>query len=137
MPISESSAYNDAPGVISSSGSFGIRNNTGYISTGIVGGAPPQIANFSPTVGTALGAKQAVGFDITDDTGLKRGMVLVVLGQDEFVVHDGDTFRGQFSGTRTPIAGGFRFSVSRGGVGWTAAPTFRFLVTDTSGQEAV
>lgn len=107
---------------------------------GVTGGNPPVIDNFNPPIGTDVGAKQEVSFDITDDVALKRGAVFVVQGAQEFVLHDGDNFRGEFQGRREPIASGgrfgFRYFVTRKGEGWTAPPTYRYLVTDNAGQEA-
>lgn len=111
------------------------------------GGSPPTITNFTPTVGTQLGTKQNVGFDITDPDGdLQRGLVIVAMGgrakPREFVVHDGDTFAPGFSGTRTPITNGFSYSVTAND-GWLpgnppdTGPRFRYHVTDDAGNEAV
>ena len=98
---------------------------------------PPTIDNFDPPVGTQLGTKQAVSFDLKDNQGLKRGAVFVVQSEGNLVIHDGDSALAPFMVTRTPIANGFRYTVRRGGSGWTAAPVFRYLVTDVSGNEAV
>jgi hypothetical protein len=105
---------------------------------GIVGGAPPSIQNFVPPVGTTLGRLQGIGFDLVDDNALKRGMILVTMGSEQLVVHDGDTFRGRFSGTRVIMSDALhRFSNVLYSPGWSAPPTFEFLVTDLAGQEAV
>lgn len=97
----------------------------------------PTIANFSPAVGTPLNSTQPVTFDVTDETGLVRALVLVTLGSETFLVHDGDIFRPGFSNysTRTAIAGGFRYTVRPNG-GWTKPPTFEVHAVDTSGNEA-
>lgn len=99
--------------------------------------SPPTIDNFSPPVGTQLGARQSVSFDLKDDQGLKRGVVLVAQPEGTFTAHDGDTFLAPFAGVRVPIVGGFRVTVSRGGSGWTAGPVFRYVVTDNAGNEAI
>jgi len=98
---------------------------------------PPTIGNFAPTPGTPLQRNTAVSFDVLDLSGLLRVEVSVTLGGDRFVVHDGDTFVGQYVNlsTRSPIVDGFRFNVRHNG-GWIEPPTFRVHAVDTSGNEA-
>ncbi len=98
----------------------------------------PTIGNFAPAPGTPLQRNTAVAFDVLDNaSALRRVEVSVTLGGDTFVVHDGDTFLGQYVNlsTRAPIVGGFRFSVRRNG-GWITPPTFHVHAVDTSGNEA-
>lgn len=97
----------------------------------------PVISNFAPSVGTPLNRSDFVSFDVTDDTGLLRGEVFVRLGDDVFVVHDGEKFRGRFTNfsSRAAITGGFRYTVKPNG-GWTQAPIFEVHAVDTSGNEA-
>jgi len=99
--------------------------------------AVPAIDNFSPAVGTPIARNDAVRFDVTDDNGLLRAEVFVTLGSETYVVHDGDNFRGAFSGlsSRGAIAGGFRYTVRRNS-GWVDPPTFEVHATDVHGQEA-
>jgi len=99
---------------------------------------PPTIENFVPAVGTPLSRSDAVQFDVLDNVSLlRRVIVIVTLAGEPCVVHDGFSFRGQFSNlsTRASIAGGFRFIVKRNG-GWTTPPTFEVFAIDTSGNEA-
>jgi hypothetical protein len=100
---------------------------------------PPTIGNFIPAVGTPLVRSDVVQFDVLDNvSALRRVIVIVTLGGETFVVHDGFAFRGQFSNlsTRSAIVGGFRFNVRRNG-GWTNPPTFEVHAVDTSGNEAI
>jgi hypothetical protein len=99
---------------------------------------PPTIENFVPAVGTPLKRSDSIRFDVLDNvSSLRRAEIFVSLAGETYVVHDGEKFRGQFSNlsTRTPIAGGFRFTVKRNG-GWTSPPTFEVHAVDTSGNEA-
>lgn len=100
----------------------------------------PVIVNFSPPVGTALAATQPVTFDVTDNSGDFRRIIVTALyprtGIEE-VVHDGDSFRGLYQTTsaRSMITNGFSFSVLRSG-GWPSSPTFKVFAIDTGGNEA-
>jgi hypothetical protein len=99
---------------------------------------PPTIANILPTPGTPIDRSQAITFDVLDNvSAFRRVEVFVALGGDTFVVHDGDTFKGQFTNlsSRTPIAGGYHFSVRKNG-GWIQPPSFEVHAVDTAGNEA-
>lgn len=98
---------------------------------------PPVIDNFSPAVGTPLARSDTVSFDVTDNVALRRALVLVTLAGETYCVHDGFTFRGEFSNlsTRSVIAGGYHYTVKRNG-GWIEPPDFEVLAIDTSGNEA-
>lgn len=99
----------------------------------------PTISNVTPAAGTAITPTTPVTFDVVDDSGTFRRVIVHVhfpaTGAVE-VVHDGDAFVGFYSGTSTrqAIAGGFRFSVLRAG-GWRSAPTFKTFAIDTEGFE--
>ncbi len=93
----------------------------------------PVISNLSPASGGDVRSTTTIGFDVTDDTALALVAILASFpdGSCE-VVHDGDTFRGNYVGsanTRTAISNGFSFTVKRDG-GWTQSPTFEYLVLD-------
>lgn len=99
---------------------------------------PPVVSNFSPVPGTTLAKTAAVGFDVTDETGLfSRIMVTVrfpATGVEE-LVHDGDSFAPFYTkSSRVPIAGGLRYSVTRVG-GWPSSPTFRVFPLDAAGNQ--
>lgn len=93
----------------------------------------PVITNLSPAAGADIRSTTVITFDVTDETAL---MIVAILasfpdGSCE-VVHDGDTFRGNYVGSanvRTEIAYGYTFAVRRDG-GWTQSPTFEYLVLD-------
>lgn len=105
-----------------------------------VDAVPPVVANVSPAPGTPLDPMQPVTFDVTDDTGLFRRILVTVryaaTGQTE-VVHDGDGFLGfyQLACTRDPITDGYHYSVLRDG-GWPSSPTMRVFAFDRGGNEA-
>lgn len=98
---------------------------------------PPVIDNFDPPVGTPLARSDSVSFDVTDETALRRVLVLVSLGGSTYCVHDGFSFRDEFTNlsSRSAISGGYRYTVKRNG-GWTSPPEFEVLAIDTSGNEA-
>jgi hypothetical protein len=99
----------------------------------------PEVSNVSPAPGVAITAQTPVGFDVTDNRGAFRRVLVAALfpatGVTE-LVHDGDTFLGPYAprSTRNPIAGGFRLSVLRDG-GWPSSPTLRIFAFDTTGNE--
>lgn len=101
--------------------------------------APPIVNNFAPAAGTALSKATPVTFDVTDDSGQFRGIIVVAsfatTGVCE-VIHDGDVFRGFYvsSSSRTRIERGFRYTVAHTG-GWPAAPTIQIFAMDASGNE--
>jgi len=97
----------------------------------------PTIGNFDPVVGTPLERNSPVSFDVTDDVALRRVAIFVTHNDQTLVVHDGDSFRGEFSNysTRVAIAGGWRYSVRRNG-GWITSAVFEVIAIDTFGNEA-
>lgn len=102
--------------------------------------APPIVNNFSPAAGTALSKASPISFDVTDDSGQFRRIIVVAsfsaTGVCE-VIHDGDVFRGFYvsSSSRMRIERGFRYTVARNG-GWVAAPTIQTFAMDASGNES-
>ena len=100
---------------------------------------PPVIANMTPTPGTLLQPTDPISFDVTDNTGLFRRVMVAVFFPSTGItelVHDGDGFLGFFatSSSRALIAGGFRFTLLRVG-GWLSSPTVRVFPIDRSGNE--
>lgn len=103
---------------------------------------PPEVGNLSPAPGTPITTTTPLAFDVTDDSGAFRRVLLAVafttgsLAGVTELVHDGDAFVGHYSVgcSRTPIAGGFRYTILRAG-GWPASPTLRVFAFDRSGNE--
>ena len=100
-------------------------------------GTPPPVTVISPPPGTPLAAGDQVTVEVVDDTGLSpRPLILfVVTPFATEVAFDGERFRTPYAGAFTPIAGGFRLSVRRGG-GWQGNVTFNAIATDARGAEA-
>lgn len=105
-------------------------------------GDPPEVGNVSPAPGTPITTTTPLVFEVTDDSGTFRRIILAVafsageLAGVTEIAHDGDAFVGHYSTgcTRDPIAGGFRFTLLRAG-GWPASPTLRVFAVDTAGNE--
>ena len=105
---------------------------------GTIDTTSPTISNFNPTVGTPLVRSDSITFDVLDNlSALRRVIVLVTLSGETFCVHDGFSFKGEFTSlsTRSAMSGGYHYSLKRNG-GWTSPPTFEVLAVDTSGNEA-
>lgn len=106
--------------------------------------APPDVtapitSNVQPTPGTPISSTTPVSVDVTDDQGaFRRVLVAVELDGLTELAWDGDAWLGHYAGggsERTPISGGFRFTVLRDG-GWPSSPTLRVFAIDLSGNEA-
>lgn len=106
---------------------------------------PPEITNVSPPPGSPIAPGTPISFDVTDDSGsFRRVLVMVGYGAGPLagvteLCWDGDAFVGHYAaGTclRTPITDGFRFTVLRDGTGWPAGPILRAFAFDLSGNEA-
>ncbi len=99
----------------------------------------PVVTNVSPPEGTEIERTAPVFFDVTDDSGLFRRVLVAVEFPDGAVelAHDGDAFTPRYIalGERTPIAGGWHFRLRRTG-GWPDQPTLRVFATDPGGNEA-
>lgn len=107
-----------------------------YVASGASSGNPPAVSVVSPVVGT-VATDGAITLDVTDDTGLRRVVIVArfaELGIEE-VVHQGDRFAARYAGTETSIAGGSRIAFTRIG-GWPAPPVIDVYAVDTSGGEA-
>lgn len=110
-----------------------------YLAAPVPDAVAPAIANVSPAAGVAITTSTPVEFDVTDDEGIfRRVLVGVTQAGVTEVAHDGDSWLGNYAGggcSRTPINGGFHFIVLRDG-GWLASPTLRVYAIDASGNEA-
>ncbi len=101
--------------------------------------AAPITTNVQPAPGTPITASMPIQFDVTDDTGTFRRVLVAAYFPTTgatLLVHDGDSFLGGFSGSssRAMIAGGFRYTIRPDG-GWTSSPTIRVFAIDQSGKE--
>lgn len=98
----------------------------------------PQVTNVSPPTGTPIARSAPVFFDVTDDSGLFRRVIVTASYEDGSVdvVHDGDGFAAKYNqgSTRSVITNGYHYRVQRLG-GWPYAPTIRAYAIDQSGNE--
>jgi hypothetical protein len=101
---------------------------------------PPVVGAVSPAPGTAISPTQPVTFQVTDDSGVFRRIVVNATYPTGVVecVHDGDGFRGFYSlnSTRVAITQGFAYSLLRAG-GWPGSPTITVFAIDAAGNEAI
>lgn len=99
----------------------------------------PVVHNFVPAVGSYISSSQPISFDVTDDSGKFRRIIVHVAFADgtEEVAHNGESFRGYYSttSTRVLITNGWRYTVMRSG-GWPSTPTFNVFAIDVEGNEA-
>lgn len=116
-------------------------------SLGWVFGAPPPeidteapvVGNFVPPVGTPVTAQQPLQFDVTDNEGQFRRIIVHAVYADgvEEVVHNGESFRGLYAtvSARVLITDGYRYTVKRSG-GWPSTPRITIFAIDVAGNEA-
>ena len=105
---------------------------------GVLDQTPPTVGNFSPANGTTITDTDPIFFDVTDNSGeFRRVIVAVTQGDQTELAHDGDAFLAPYSdlSTRINIADGFRYTLRRSG-GWSASATVRVFAVDLSGNEA-
>lgn len=98
--------------------------------------SPPTVENFSPPTGSPLTYDSAIGFTVTDETGLAAVMVFVTYPDESSeVVWDGTRFLPPFSRRSTVqvVGNSLIFSVARG---WRKAPTIKVLALDGGGNLA-
>jgi hypothetical protein len=99
---------------------------------------PPETSNPQPPPGTVITTSTPLSIDVTDESGeFRRVLIAVVLTGLCELAWDGDAWLGNYAGggcTRTPISGGFRFTVLRDG-GWPSSPTLRVFAFDQGGNE--
>ena len=103
---------------------------------------PPVVGNFVPELGSNLPAAQPIRFDVTDDSGDFRRIIVHARFADglEEVIHNGDSFRGLYGGGnsgRSLITGGFQYNVFRAG-GWPQGGpvAINVFAIDVAGNEA-
>jgi hypothetical protein len=100
----------------------------------------PVVSNLTPAAGTTITVSTPLQFDVTDNSGVFRRILLFVqYGSDAeyHLVHHGDGFNADFSNafnTRTVIANGYRYTILPDG-GWPAAPTVTPVAIDIAGHE--
>jgi hypothetical protein len=97
---------------------------------------PPTVTLLSHAPGDAIGANDAVRLRVTDPGGLKRVKLFVQMGDEQYVIHNGYSFRPRYAqgSTRSAVTNGYEFVLLRSG-GWFAAPTFEVHATDLAGNE--
>ena len=97
---------------------------------------PPVVTVLSPAPPGPVGRNEAVRLRVTDSISLRRAWLFVTMGGEQYVIHNGYSFRPAYSAgsTRTAIEGGYEFVVLRTG-GWLAAPTFEVQAADEAGNE--
>ena len=101
-----------------------------------VDAAPPVVTAFTPANGLLADPRDPVGFDVTDNVGLRRTHVLFDVGGRRESVHDGNEWSPGYTGSISAISGGFRYSVTRaGGFPRGSIITVRVAPVDTSGNE--
>ena len=96
----------------------------------------PTVTIISPTPPGPIGRNDPVKLQVTDVGGLRRVKLYVTMGDEQYVVHNGYSFRTRYvvGSTMTAISGGFEYVLLRSG-GWLAAPTFEVYAIDTAGNE--
>lgn len=116
---------------------------SGIVVLGLMGGgsdvSAPTVGNYSPPAGTPVEAADPVFFDVTDNSGLfRRVLVLVKQLQTWELVHDGDEFVTPYlaQSSRENVPGGYRYRVRRSG-GWVSDVWARVFAYDLVGNEAV
>lgn len=98
--------------------------------------SPPTVSNFIPEPGTPLALLQAISFDVTDNEGFGRVLVMAKFRGVAELVHDSATFAPGYSGSMVPIVGGQRFTIRRTR-GWSSPPTISVYAIDHNGNEAM
>lgn len=114
--------------------SGGTANGYESISTGDI--TTPVVDGFSPAPGVEITPGTAVEFDVTDETGFGKIIVLVEYPSGGYeVAWDGERFAAAFVtlSTRSVIPDGFHFSVRR--QAWPGSPTVRVVAIDARGNE--
>lgn len=96
----------------------------------------PTVTVVSPTPPGPIGRNDAVRLQVTDAGGLRRVRLSVTMGDEQYVIHNGYSFRPRYAqgSTVAAISGGFEYVVLRAG-GWLSAPTFEVDAIDLAGNE--
>jgi hypothetical protein len=104
--------------------------------------APPVVGSFTPPLGGLISPQQPISFQVTDDSGAFRRIIIHARFNDglEEVVFNGDSFRGLYGGgnsSRVIVAGGFDFTILRG-EGWPQGGpvALNVFAIDEAGNEA-
>lgn len=100
--------------------------------------AAPVISVVSPAVGTAITSSTSLVIDVTDGVSLGIAILWVAfpgrLAPE--LIHDGDAFSAAYVGsTRTVVAGGYRYSLTRVG-GWPGSPSVYAKAIDSQGNRS-
>lgn len=117
---------------------FGWTLNPGE-GTGIGDPQEPQITNVTPALLSTITPSTEIAFDLTDNDTLTMTVIMVRYSPtDNYqVIWDGTAFASDYdaNSTRTPIAGGFRYSL-RHDAGWPNSPTIRVAAVDRNANLA-
>lgn len=125
----------DPAGGLSTDGGIEVSATTPIPVAGAAGS--PVVTNQNPAPETEITPKQAISFDVTDTSTIRRVIVTASNGTTEEVVHDGENFVAPYAGpsVQTVISGGYNYKILRVG-GWSVAPTIRVYAFDLEGNEA-
>lgn len=97
----------------------------------------PEISNFDPVIGTAIGRTDPIQFVVTDD--IEIAIVFIVVRYSTGIAecaYDGSSFHANYlsGSSRVDIDGGYRFTIRRTG-GWSSTPiTVDIIATDLCGN---
>lgn len=123
---------------INSGSSVNPKRLSGYAQAS--GSAPgtPAVGSISPTPDSVIGPSTPITFTLTDTVSIVAALVLAKFPQSGLyeVVHDGSAFSSNYAAgsTRSPISGGWSYSVVRTG-GWPSSPTIVPVAVDAGGGE--
>lgn len=99
----------------------------------------PVVDNYDPPIGTAIARTTPIAFDVKDASGLFCIIMVTAKFPDgsHEVIHTGAAFATFYdlNSDRSPIANGFRYTVTRRG-GWSGAPTIETFAIDSAGNES-
>jgi hypothetical protein len=80
--------------------------------------SPPTVTNFTPAPPGPLLPADTVSFDVVDDNGLRRVLVIAKFGAGPWeVIHDGSSFGPGYSGSVVTAGASKHYVVGRN-VGW-------------------
>ncbi len=119
---------------------------------GAADGERPTIIIVSPAVGSVIGQSTAIRFKFIDDVALRRPTPMIrfekrdslgaLLTYHYELIHDGEEFTPDYSGTRVAITGGYEYINVQRRSGWSGiiqheggSPTLVPFGTDTGGNE--
>lgn len=100
----------------------------------------PVVSNVTPPADTELLPADVLSFDVTDETELKKVIIIAKFSGNAIweVIHDGTRFAPIYDAgsTVTVIANGFHFDMQRLS-GWPSRPEILIIAFDGGGNEAV